>query len=321
MRRSAPLVLLALLAVLALPAGPASADTSPLTTALAPADFRVAPEVGGLFEGTAGQTGDLRTGLGLWRDGTAYAGVALAGTGFDDQQRLMVEAGADTCEGGALMVVRADGVEVLRQVVDVERGSYLLAGSYPRGVRALSISFVGDHRTAGCDRGLKVYGVAYPPSYGTGNLVLGPGSLPVQPATSAYTRQVDNGAERVLEADGTLSREFTSQQLRQAHLYVDESGHWPRGTWCATHPPVVTVRLDGRSVGALHPTSSGRAPGDPPQDAYGGGRAWEGLALSPLLPAGPHLLQVAAAFPTAPSGEDCPRAVGVFGLTVAAAQA
>lgn len=318
MRRPVPLVLLALLALLAVPAGPARAD-GPVVS-LSPADFSVAPEVGGLFQGTAGQTADVRTGLGLWRDGTAYARVPLAGTGYDDQQRLTVEAGADTCEGGALMVVWADGVEVLRQVVDVERGSYLLAGTYPRGVRALSISLVGDHRTASCDRGLKVYGISYPPSWGTGDLVIGPGSLPAEPATSAYTRQVSGGAERLLKADGTLSRRFTSQQLRRTYLHVDHSGHWPRETWCAAHPPAVTVVLDGRTVGALHPTSTGRAPGDALDQPSGGGRAWVGLALTPLLAAGPHLLQVAVSFPPAPAGETCQRAVGFFTLSVTAAQ-
>ena len=246
--------------------------------------------------------------------------VPLAGTGYDDQQRLMVEAGGDSCSGGPLMVVRADGVEVLRQVVDAEHGYYQLAGTYPNGVRQLSISLAGDLRSSSCDRGLKVYGVSYPPSYGTGSLVLGPNSLPAQPATSAYTRQVEHGAERLLKADGTLSRWFTSQQLHRTFLHVDQSGHWPRGTWCADHRPVVTVLLDGRTAGTLHPTSNGRAPGDPLWNGYGGGRAWEGLALSPLLPAGPHLLQVAATFPVAPAGETCQRSVGFFSLTVAAAQ-
>ena len=318
MRRSAAALLLALGSLLAAPAVPAQAEVDVL--ALGPADFSVAPEVGGLFTGTAGQTGDVRTGLGLWRDGTAYARVALTGTGYDDQQRLAVEAGADSCEGGALLVVWADGVEVLRQVVDAERGTYLLGGTYPRGVRSLSVSMVGDVRTPACDRSLKVYAVFYPPSYGTGNVVLGPGSLLATPASSAYTRQVDGGAERVLKADGTLTRRFTTQPLRRTFLYVDESGHWPAATWCATHRPVVTVLLDGRAVGALHPTSTGRAPGDPMTGGGTGGRGWEGLELSPLLPAGAHRLDVVAAFPPAPAGETCARSVGLFSLTVAAAQ-
>jgi len=101
-----------LLEVALLPALPAAAgqaaDAPRVVPQLSAADFAVAAGTGGLFEDTAGQTGDAVTGLGLWRDGTAAATATataiLGGTGYDDQDRVMVDAGAGVCEGGPLMM-------------------------------------------------------------------------------------------------------------------------------------------------------------------------------------------------------------------------
>ncbi|HEY0216329.1 MAG TPA: carbohydrate-binding domain-containing protein [Cellulomonas sp.] len=232
------------------------------------------PTAGGVFTGSANRSGPVRTAVGLWSEGTVTARLSyydVASTG------LTVAVGADVCEGGAPIVVAADGVEVLRAVVDADYAVYSIPHPDPDGMREITIAYTEDRWTSACDRNLKVYAVGTEfGGWGAQPLQLaGPGSLVREPAGAGTTYTVghDGAAASMLWSPGSLSRTVTTPAYPVARLAV-----LARGQACEGDPEL-ELSIDGVLVGTVTVPS---------------GTAWP-LVEAPVtvpLAAGPHELRV-----------------------------
>jgi hypothetical protein len=102
---------------------------------------------------------ERRAPLVLWSTGAASTTVDLA----TPANRLRIRARADVCEGLPNMVVAVDGVDVLDTDVSTtwSNSTFVATGSWDAGEHRVAVRYTNEHRTATCDRNLKVGEVTF----------------------------------------------------------------------------------------------------------------------------------------------------------------
>ncbi|GAB2693523.1 carbohydrate-binding domain-containing protein [Thalassiella azotivora] len=214
--------------------------TSAVVTAT---QWQVDPAVGSVYRGWTGHDG---TGLGLWRTGSATATTTVT----DDATRVVLEAGADRCEGGATATLLVDGEPVLEDlVVDADRGRWSVAGQWAAGDHAVEVRYLDDHRTQACDRNLKVSRVWFDDAPTAASLTMRASSFARTPLDAGflYGKGPQGEPTQLLWSNGSVSTRVTTPVLAAGTVTVDASAQE------CERPALLVVGVDGEDVGQVVP--------------------------------------------------------------------
>ena len=142
------------------------------------------------------------------------------------------------------MAVSVDGIEIGRVTVSTSSsGSYRFAGTWAAGSHRLAVKFVNDHRTATCDRNLKLHAAVFgnPAAVGGPTVYVNPHDFTLDPSAGSFFRWGERGAPgMVIWSNATASTEVWLQQATRIVLVLgnDACQGWPR----------LAVRVDGALV-------------------------------------------------------------------------
>lgn len=240
-------------------------ESSLSSVAIEAEQMTLASHLGHAFSDRAASAG---AGLLIWSNGAASAEVSTQAV-----SSVVVRARGDLCGGSPTLVLSVDGVEIGRATVSTSTWStHAFSVSLASGNHHVSVAFPNDHRTASCDRNLRIDTltfVAPAASPTTGALEAESMALPSSNGTIFGEASASGGKALLIWSNGSASQRIETVGARRVVVRA-------RGDLCDGGPRLV-VKVDGTEVLSQTVASAN----------------WSDYSADVALPDGAHFIEVA----------------------------